>query len=194
MLKKSKWLIIFFVIISTWHYMPQCYSFPAKNVIPLINDQYFPKVHKALREAKKSIFCVMYMVTLRKNNESGLVNTLIKDLIKAHKRGVEVKVIFDQNVPFWKAKKKKGYIERRSKDAYEKLLRAGVPVYYDDKNQITHNKVIVIDGYITIVGSTNWTYSAMNKNNEASVMIESVEVANEFTRRLRLVPRERVQE
>ncbi|MGR3220259.1 MAG: phospholipase D-like domain-containing protein [Candidatus Anammoxibacter sp.] len=194
MLKKTKLISIFFVIISIWFSTQQCYPFSAKNVIPLINDQYFPKVHKALREAKKSIFCVMYMATLRKNDETGLVNILIKDLIKAHKRGVDVKVIFDQNVPFWKKKKRKGYIERRSKDAYGKLLRAGVPVYYDDKNQITHNKVIVIDDYITIVGSTNWTYSAMNKNNEASVLIESSEVAKEFTRRLRLVPRERVRE
>ncbi len=172
----------------------QCFALPADNVVPLINEQYFPAVHKALREAKKSIFCVMYLAKLSKKDDSELTNTLIRDLIKASKRGVDVKVILDQNVKFWEWGSKRNQIERKSSDAYKKLLRAGVSVYYDDRKQITHNKTIVIDNYITIVGSTNWTYSALHRNNEAAVLIESASVAKEFIKRLKLIPREKVRE
>ena len=187
-------LIAKLVILSTWCCMPSSYSLPANNVIPLVNDQYFLEVHRALRKAKQSIFCVMYLAKLSTKDESSFINTLIRDLIKAHRRGVDVKVIFDQNVRFWENSWRKNMVERKSRDAYKRLLNAGVSVYYDSREQITHSKIIVIDNYITIVGSANWTFSAMNRNNEASVLIESNEVAEEFIRRLRLIPREKVQE
>ncbi len=192
MTKKALIISILFICSLPFYYLHQCYALPADNVVPLINDQYFSKVHKVLRNAQRSIFCVMYLAKLPKNRESGYTKTLVRDLINAHKRGVDVKVILDQNINFWAKGKYKGHIERKSSEAYRLLLKANVPVYYDDKKQITHNKIIVVDNYITIVGSTNWTYSALNKNNEASVLIESEQVAKEFTRWLHLIPRDKV--
>ena len=193
MTKKTLFITAFFICTLPLYHLRQCSALPADNVIPLINDQYFAKVHKVLRNAERSIFCVMYLAKLPKHRESGYTKTLIRDLIKAHNRGVEVNVILDQNINFWAKGKQRGHIERKSSEAYRLLLKAKVPVYYDDKKQITHNKIIIVDNYITIVGSTNWTYSALNKNNEASVLIESEQVATEFTKRLRLIPRNRVQ-
>lgn len=188
-------LIVSFILISlNWHSCKQCFALFNAKVEPLINEQYFYAVHKALKKAKKSIFCVMYLAKISEKYDSSFPNTLVKDLIKAHKRGVEVKVILDQNIQFWAKGWNRKKIERKSESAYELLRRAGVPVFYDDKNQITHNKIIVIDEFVTIVGSTNWTYSAMNKNNEASILVESSEVAKEFIDRLRLIPRVKVQE
>ena len=67
------------------------------------------------------------------------------------------------------------------------LLRAGVPVFYDSKNRVTHSKVMVIDKYITIVGSTNWTYGALRKNHETFVMIKSRDVALAFEQKLKKI-------
>ncbi|MEK7290856.1 MAG: phospholipase D-like domain-containing protein, partial [Planctomycetota bacterium] len=53
----------------------------------------------------------------------------------------------------------------------------------------THNKILVIDNYITIVGSTNWTYSALKKNHEASVLIKSRSVAESFLGKLGTISR-----
>lgn len=191
---KPALVIVLLLVLLTWSYLPQCFAMTADNVIPLVNEQYFFNVHEALTNAKESIFCVMYLAKISKKDDSSLSNTLIRDLIKAHKRGVNVKVIFDQNVQFWERGRKRKKVERKSEDAYQMLAKAGVPVYYDDKNQITHNKIIVIDNYITIVGSTNWTNSALKNNNEASVIIESKEAAEEFTRRLKMVPKDKVME
>ena len=50
-------------------------------------------------------------------------------------------------------------------------------VRYDPVGVTTHTKLLIIDGEIGIVGSTNWTYSALEKNHEVSVLIRSPEVA-----------------
>lgn len=162
-------------------------SLPADDVIPLIDEGYYPAVHKAFTDAKKSILCVMYMAKLDRKHTGGDEYQLVLDLINAHKRGVEVMVIFDQNVKFWEKGKKRDVIERRSEYAYDLLFRTGVPVFYDSKKRVTHSKVVVIDKYITIVGSANWTYGALRKNHEASVMIKSRDVALVFERKLKQI-------
>jgi len=39
---------------------------------------------------------------------------------------------------------------------------------------------MVVDGHLVLLGSTNWTFSALSNNNEASVLIRSKEVAKEL--------------
>ena len=188
--KKITTILIFTIIFSISGLLCEvksAYSLPADDVTPLVNEEYFPAVHKAFTNAKKSILCVMYMAKLDKGHSGGDEYQLVLDLINAHKRGVKVLVIFDQNVKFWEKGKKRDVIERRSEYAYNLLLRAGVPVFYDSKKRVTHSKVMVIDKYITIVGSTNWTYGALKKNHEASVMIKSRDVALAFERKLKRI-------
>ncbi len=167
------------------------YSLPADDVIPLVDTEYYPAVHKALANAKKSILCVMFMAKLDPKHTGGDEYQLVLDLINAHKRGVEVQVIFDQNVKFWEKGKKRNVIEKKSEYAYELLSENGVPVFYDNENRVTHNKVLIIDKYITIIGSTNWTYSALRKNHEASVMIKSGSVALAFEGKFKKIERKR---
>ena len=183
--------ILIFTIIFTvsgllFGVKPAC-SLPADDVTPLVNEEYFPAVHKAFTNAKKSIICVMYMAKLDKGHSGGDEYQLVLDLINAHKRGVKVLVVFDQNVKFWEKGKKRDILERKSEYAYDLLLSAGVPVFYDSENRVTHSKVMVIDRYITIVGSTNWTYSALKKNHEASVIIKSRDVALAFEQKLKKI-------
>ena len=167
------------------------YSLPADDVIPLVDTEYYPAVHKALANAKKSILCVMFMAKLDPKHTGGDEYQLVLDLINAHKRGVEVQVIFDQNVKFWEKGKSRNVIEKKSEYAYELLSKNGVPVFYDNENRVTHNKVLIIDKYITIIGSTNWTYSALRKNHEASVMIKSRDVALAFEGKFKKIEKNR---
>ena len=167
------------------------YSLLADDVIPLVDAEYYPTVHKALADAKKSILYVMFMAKLDPKHTGGAEYQLVLDLINAHKRGVKVKVIFDQNVKFWGKGKERNVIEKKSEYAYELLAENGVPVFYDNENRVTHNKVLIIDKYITIIGSTNWTYSALRKNHEASVMIKSGSVALAFEKKFKKIEKNR---
>lgn len=163
------------------------FGLPADDVIPLVDEEYYPQVHKSLSTARESIWCVMYSADIDSKYKNGWEYNLVNDLVQAHRRGLAVTVIFEQNTTFWEKGEKGKEIKRKSQEAYELLKRNGVPVYYDSNNRITHSKILVIDNYITILGSTNWTYSALKKNHEASVLIRSRSVAESFLHKLRKI-------
>jgi phosphatidylserine/phosphatidylglycerophosphate/cardiolipin synthase-like enzyme len=143
-------------------------ALPAQEVVPLLGGDYFSTVHEALVGAKKSIACAMYLAQLSPSHPIGGESLLLRDLVSASKRGVEVKVILENNP------------EIENKYAYEFLKGAGVQVFYDTPERTTHCKLLIIDEETTIVGSTNWTFSGLRLNNEASVLIRSREVAKMF--------------
>ena len=71
--------------------------------------------------------------------------------------------------------------KRRMNEKVKNILtRNGIKVYLDSENVTTHSKLIVVDGRYSIVGSTNWSYYALSKNNETNVLIDSEEVAKEY--------------
>ena len=190
----TKISIVYFMVFcfsGVLSYGKPAFSMPADDVVPLVDEEYYQAVHKVLANAKKSIMCVMFMAKLDPKHTDGNEYQLVLDLINAHRRGVRVLVIFDRNVKFWEKGIENDKIESKSEYAYELLLSSGVPVYYDNEKKVTHNKLLVIDKYITIIGSTNWTYSALKKNHEASVMIKSRSVAQAFEEKIDKIERKR---
>lgn len=78
---------------------------------------------------------------------------VIHALQRASKRGVEVKAILDKS--------------NDKKFSASTLLQAyGIPVWIDYRPAIAHNKVIVVDGHLTIGGSYNYTANAAKRNAE----------------------------
>lgn len=73
------------------------FTVPA-DIEKLSGPDYFPAVHKALSEAKQSIFVVMYYVDFQKDEPESKVSILMSDLVKAKDRGVKIKIILDQTV------------------------------------------------------------------------------------------------
>lgn len=135
---------------------------------------YFPKVKAVIDSAHESIYMSMFVVALQPSHKDSVVYKLCDALIDAKERGVDVKVILDQNIDYYDEEKQ---IEGKNALAYQYLTKTGIEVYYDNKYKYTHSKAIVIDEKIVIIGSTNWSYSAIEKNNESSVLIESQELA-----------------
>lgn len=169
---KDKKYIFLISFISLYSFFSTTVSFssPAEDVVPLIDGQYFPAVHQTLLGAKKNILCAMFLAQLSPRHPMGWESVLLRDLINAHKKGLEVKVILEDNPQK----------EHKNSYAYEFLKNAGVAVYYDEPDVTTHSKFVVIDDSITILGSTNWSYHGLRLNHEASVLIRSKEVAQAF--------------
>ncbi len=149
-----------------------CYN---AEVIDLSSRKYLPAVKEALSKAKESIYMVMYFVSFDPNSKQSPVNDLVTEIVNAHKRGVKVKVILDQNINFadW---------EREGKNDvfFAYLKKQGIEVYYENIYVVTHSKAIIIDGETVILGSANWTESSLRRNQESSCLIRSKELAKEF--------------
>ncbi len=80
---------------------------------------------------------------------------------------------------------KDSLIKKQSMKVREMLEEEGIKVHFDSDRTVTHVKLVIIDGYITVIGSHNWTYTAFALNNKALVLIESSKVAAEFYRYFR---------
>ena len=83
-------------------------------------------------------------------------------LIIAHNRGVEVQVVFEESE-----------IKTTTGSEYQKLKAAGISVRNDTNSDLMHDKVMVVDGYIVITGSFNWSENAEENNNENLIEVNS---------------------
>jgi len=148
--------------------------------IMVINDEdYYPAVIEKIEGAHSSIDIVMYEMKWygEPEKETHEVSKLALSLVKAHKRGVRVRIILEDGKTY-------GYVSR-SIENYTKnwsmyFRSKGIEVRLDGGEQSTHDKLLIIDGKTVILGSTNWSMSALKYNHEANVMIESKEVAEEY--------------
>ena len=152
------------------------------GVEDLSDNKYFSKVLEALKNAKSSIYMMMYLVNFNEKLKNSPVNQLVDELINANKRGVKVKVILDQNINYNNLGEGSGTWEREEKNdpLFLYLKKNGIEVYYDNVFMITHSKVIIIDEETVILGSANWTMSSLKRNWEGSCLIRSKGLAKEF--------------
>ncbi len=103
------------------------------------------RLAELLREAKQSVDICVFTIT---------DNRLSRAVVDAHKRGVRVRVISDDD----KA-------EDLGSDTHD-MKRAGVPVVFDDDPSHMHHKFAIFDRRLLASGSYNWTRSAFTENRE----------------------------
>jgi phosphatidylserine/phosphatidylglycerophosphate/cardiolipin synthase-like enzyme len=94
-------------------------------------------------------------------------DTISDELIAANQRGIEVKVLFEQE-------------ENKQYSEYQKLKNAGIPVRNDTNSHLMHDKVMIIDGTIILTGSFNYSAAAEEDNNENLLVIKSAMIAAEY--------------
>lgn len=94
-------------------------------------------------------------------------------LIRAHQRGVQVRVMGDDDA----------YAASTYRPHYQALEEAGIPVLYDMRgaNSIEHNKFAVIDREIVWTGSMNWTDNDTTYNANNSLWIRSSHLAQAYS-------------
>jgi phosphatidylserine/phosphatidylglycerophosphate/cardiolipin synthase-like enzyme len=170
-MKKIIW-ILFFLLVFTFH-LPQSIGLPAEDVQLVMDAQYFQVAKKMIGEAKTSIQVMMFEMGYYDQYPNTPSNLLIKELIDAKKRGVRVEVILE-------VKEGKDRTTERNRHTGKILSEGGVEVIYDPLFKTTHAKWMAVDGQLSLLGSTNWTYYALTNNNEASFLIRSKEVAREL--------------
>jgi len=168
--------ILFFLL----YFLSPLFALPA-DVEPLNNQDYFPKVLRAISEAQKEIKIVMfsairYTSTHYRNSPS---NRIFESLASAAKRGVLVEVIFEDGGG---TISKNDSFSLDNRPVAQWLAKKGVHVYFDTPGRTTHAKLMIIDRQTILLGSANWTYSGLMRNNEAGAILKSEELADEYIR------------
>lgn len=93
-----------------------------------------------------------------------------KALLDAAHRGVKIIAVLDKsNV-------------RAKYTAADTLAKRGIPVFIDDKHQIAHNKIIIIDRQTVITGSFNFSKAAEESNAENLLILKNKELATVYMR------------
>lgn len=97
--------------------------------------------------ARKSIYLAIYGLTYP---------PIIKALVAAHKRGVDVRLITDR----------KKLEDRNQRTALETLRLAGIPIKVNKHDGLMHIKQAIVDDLVNTSGSMNQTTSAARYNDE----------------------------
>jgi phosphatidylserine/phosphatidylglycerophosphate/cardiolipin synthase-like enzyme len=168
-MKKIIVSVLFIFLLSTL-YLPLSFGLPAEDVQLVTDVQYFEVAKKLIHEAKYSIKVMMFEMGYYDKYPNTPSNLLVKELMNATKRGVKVEVILE-------VKEGEDRTAKRNRHTGKILSEGGVEVIYDPLSKTTHAKLMVVDGQLSLLGSTNWTYYALTSNNEASVLIRSQELA-----------------
>lgn len=114
---------------------------------------------KEIEQAKSSIRIQAYSFT----NQS-----LGQALLAANKKGIKIEVILD----------------RENLGNPHSLLwllhEVQISIYLDDKHQIAHNKIMIIDSSVVITGSANFTKAGDESNAENSLIIRDNKLAARY--------------
>jgi phosphatidylserine/phosphatidylglycerophosphate/cardiolipin synthase-like enzyme len=89
---------------------------------------------------------------------------VVKSLVAAKQRGVDVRVVVDD----------KGNRSKASQAAMNLVVNAGIPLRTNGQYKIMHDKVIITDGQNVELGSFNYTRSAAESNSENALVVRDV--------------------
>lgn len=157
---------------------------------PLAQKNYFPKLDKqgdeivralggASTDPQSLIFLTLLSAIDNAEQQVHLTNAyfapdpqLLKALIGAAQRGVEVKLILPSHTDSWA-------VFHAGRSHFSRLLRAGVKIY-ERRGAVMHSKTASIDGVWSTVGSTNLDWRSRLHNDELNAAI----LGRDFSRQM----------
>ncbi|MBB5021699.1 phospholipase D-like domain-containing protein [Desulfurispira natronophila] len=151
--------------------LPNKFSFQSAQVVPVFDDEYRYTFEQLVAHATDSIDLAIYLFKTDSDYRNSAA-MLQESLILAAKRGVNVRVLFDlPDDP-------ESFLYRSNLDTAKGLYFFGIDSYFDSAARM-HSKMLVVDNRWTLMGSHNYTVSAMRYNRETSVLIDSETFAAE---------------
>lgn len=136
---------------------------------------------RLLGSAQRSVHVVMYRASYYAGYPSSLSNAILQALIDAAGRGLDVRIVLDDCAFFPDS-------AAANLEAALFLHLHGVDVRLDDPAVTTHAKLVVVDSESVLLGSTNWNYYSLEKDNEVDLaIIRLPDVAAPYERFFRLV-------
>jgi len=140
------------------------------QAVILTNEDYFPVLLQTIDEAQNEIFISIFSFKTNERKNS-YPDRILSHLAQAVKRGVKVYVILETT------DNKSDKLNIQNKQTGKLLEEKGIYVFFDSTRKTTHTKLVVIDQRRLLLGSHNFTQSALRYNNEISVLLDSPDMA-----------------
>jgi cardiolipin synthase len=99
---------------------------------------------------------------------------MVGELLKARARGVNIRILLPGKHIDSEA------VRAASKRTWGPLLETGVSVY-EYQHTMLHTKLLIFDGYLVSVGSTNFDMRSFQLNDEASLNVYDSQFAQQMT-------------
>ncbi len=120
---------------------------------------YESSIKKLIQNAHKYIYIPIFYLTHK---------DLTEELLKAHKRGVEIKIILDASAA-------------RNKYSMHNFLREkGIGVKVENFGGKMHAKSMIIDDEYFVSGSMNFTKAGEQKNDENTIIVKNTKLAKQY--------------
>lgn len=117
------------------------------------------RIVQLIKNAQKYIYVPTFLITHTE---------ISKELIAAHKRGIDIKILMDANNVYTKNTK------------HQVLRENGIPVKIENYAGKLHSKTMIIDDKYIIMGSMNFSNSGENKNDENTIIITNPRLAQSY--------------
>lgn len=125
----------------------------------LIGAEYAKEVLRVITEALHSIDIMMYEWRWYENDPGHPIQLINHALVCAVRRGVRVRVLTFRGT------------------LTAKFLELGIEAKAWNSSQLMHSKMIILDQKAVVMGSHNFTGSAINSNIETSLLVYDDEIA-----------------
>ncbi|MBR9984225.1 MAG: phospholipase D family protein [Wolbachia endosymbiont of Homalodisca vitripennis] len=140
----------YLLVLLTCSLLSGCVTCPKTTVCFTPRGNCAEQITNAIDQAQKFILIQAYTFTSK---------PIAQSLIRAKKRGIDIKVILDES-------------QTSSKHSViNELFEHKIPIWIDFKPAIAHSKVIIIDEQKIITGSFNFSDAAQQRNAENLLII-----------------------
>lgn len=155
---------------------------PASGAV-LVNAAYLAEVAAVAAAAAARLDLMMFLATAAADAGADRGSAaLIEALEQAAGRGLEVRVVLDQD------DQGERYLSRYiNRPVVERLRAAGVAVRLDQPDTLLHTKLLIADRRRVLLGSHNWTRTGLNDTHELSVRLDGEAVTAPFQARFEQV-------
>lgn len=137
---------------------------------------YVRAIEREVSQAQSRVWVAVYVARLPDEpDDQHPVIILFNALVAAHRRGVDVQICLDRSMEWDEPE----VMDPKHEAPVAWLREHGLTVIEDDLERTTHAKVVLIDDHTVILGSHNWTGSALMRNREVSVLIRDAALVAE---------------
>ncbi len=175
MRNRREWrILLLFLLILFFGFAPVEIEKP--TITPVLNQSYLPQAREMIQGAKEYIHILLLEI-----HKDGITTSLMEDLISAQKRGVEIRVLLENNLSC-------------NQESLTYLKGKGIKARLDSPGKFLHHKLMIIDGKEVLLGSTNWSYMSLDYNNETNVLVKDSTIARYYEEYFQLLWKDPTQE